>query len=71
MISPCTCFNPSAEASHHVSLWRSLNLTVPNSPGLVRMDDPEYANIPPDSRKPPAPIDPSGTSTLISDERGC
>ncbi|KAG1828068.1 inorganic pyrophosphatase [Suillus variegatus] len=35
------------------------NLTNPNSPGLVTRNDPTYANIPPDSRQPPALIDPS------------
>jgi hypothetical protein len=37
----------------------SQNVTVENSPGFVRPNDPAYANLPPDSRKPPAPIDPS------------
>ncbi|KAG0707447.1 inorganic pyrophosphatase [Suillus ampliporus] len=35
------------------------NLTNPNSPGLVTRSDPTYANLPADSRQPPAPIDPS------------
>ncbi|KAK7058443.1 Inorganic pyrophosphatase [Paramarasmius palmivorus] len=35
------------------------NITIANSPDFVRRDDPVYTNIPPDSRKPPAPIDPS------------
>ncbi|KAG7099639.1 Inorganic pyrophosphatase [Marasmius oreades] len=35
------------------------NITISNSPGFVRRDDPSYTNIPPDSRKAPAPIDPS------------
>ena len=41
---------------------RSRNLTVRESPGRVSEDDPTYASIPPDSRKPPAPIDPSSES---------
>jgi inorganic pyrophosphatase len=35
------------------------NITISNSPGFVRRDDPAYTSLPPDSRKPPAPIDPS------------
>lgn len=35
------------------------NLTVDRSPGQVRPGDAVHAAIPPDSRKPPAPIDPS------------
>jgi hypothetical protein len=38
----------------------SLNVTNVNSVGFVRRDDPIYTSLPPDSRKPPAPIDPSG-----------
>jgi hypothetical protein len=38
----------------------SRNITHPNTPGYMRRDDPAYLTIPPDSRKPPAPIDPSG-----------
>jgi len=35
------------------------NLTVEGSPAKVHPSDPLYANLPPDSRKPPTPIDPS------------
>ncbi|KAK7064111.1 gamma-tubulin RING complex protein [Favolaschia claudopus] len=35
------------------------NITIMNSPGFIPRDHPMYTNIPPDSRKPPAPIDPS------------
>lgn len=35
------------------------NITISNSPGFVRRDDPSYTSLPPDSRKPPAPVDPS------------
>ena len=38
----------------------SLNVTNQNSVGFVRRDDPVYTNLPPDSRKAPAPIDHSG-----------
>ena len=44
----------------------SRNLTIPNSPGHVTKDDPSYTSIPPDSRKPPAPIDPASESILTS-----
>ncbi|KAJ6519966.1 inorganic pyrophosphatase, partial [Mycena sanguinolenta] len=35
------------------------NITIKNSPGFIQRDQPLYTNLPPDSRKPPAPIDPS------------
>lgn len=35
------------------------NITISNSPGFVRRDDTLYTGLPLDSRKPPAPIDPS------------
>lgn len=35
------------------------NLTVDSSPAQVSTSDPVYHQLPPDSRKPPAPIDPS------------
>lgn len=41
------------------SIPNSQNLTIENSLGFVRPNDPVYASLPPDSRKPPAPIDPS------------
>ncbi len=34
-------------------------MEVERSPGRIAIDDPRYQSIPPDSRKPPAPIDPS------------
>jgi len=35
------------------------NVNVQDSPGLIKHNDPDYARIPTDSRKPPAPVDPS------------
>jgi inorganic pyrophosphatase len=43
---------PDPDTSH--------NITIKNSPGFIQRDHPMYTNLPPDSRKPPAPIDPSG-----------
>jgi len=40
-------------------ILHSRNITISNSPGFVRRDDPSYTSLPPDSRKPPAPVDPS------------
>ncbi len=37
----------------------SRNISVQNSPGFTRKDDPAYTGLPADSRKPPAPVDPS------------
>ncbi|KAI0363735.1 inorganic diphosphatase [Pilatotrama ljubarskyi] len=48
--------SPAKTASYDISIR---NVTVPNSPGYTRKDDPAYTSLPPDSRKPPAPIDPS------------
>jgi len=48
--------SPVKSATYDLSIQ---NVTVENSPGFVRPTDPVYANLPPDSRKPPAPIDPS------------
>lgn len=48
--------SPAKSATYDLSIQ---NLTIENSPGFVRPSDPVYANLPPDSRKPPAPIDPS------------
>ncbi|KDQ14772.1 hypothetical protein BOTBODRAFT_32533 [Botryobasidium botryosum FD-172 SS1] len=45
-----------ATPSHGISIT---NITNPESPGFVKRSDPVYANLPPDSRKPPAAIDPS------------
>ena len=66
MISPCKSLCPCAQAHPHVVLRRSRNVTIQNSPGISSRNDPVYATIPPDSRKPPAAIDPSGTPTLHS-----
>ncbi|KAJ7170022.1 inorganic pyrophosphatase [Mycena filopes] len=35
------------------------NITIKNSPGFIQRDQRLYTELPPDSRKPPAPIDPS------------
>lgn len=48
----------------NLSFFFSRNITQPNSPGFIRRDDPTYTSLPPDSRKPPAPIDPSGELSL-------
>ncbi|KAI0778736.1 inorganic diphosphatase [Trametes elegans] len=48
--------SPAKTPSYDISIR---NITNPNSPGYTRKDDPAYTGIPPDSRKPPAPIDPS------------
>lgn len=37
----------------------SRNVSVQNSPGYTRKDDPAYTSLPADSRKPPGPVDPS------------
>lgn len=39
----------------------SANLTIERSPGLVRPGEGDHGAIPAESRKPPAPIDPSST----------
>jgi hypothetical protein len=46
------------------SWFVSCNLTVQGSAHRVTKDDPLYANLPHDSRKAPAPVDPSSKSTL-------
>ena len=43
----------------------SRNTTIENSPGYVKTNDPTYASIPADSRKPPAPIDPASPSSSL------
>ncbi|PFH49817.1 hypothetical protein AMATHDRAFT_146758 [Amanita thiersii Skay4041] len=48
--------SPSKTPTYDISIR---NITISNSPGFVRRDDPSYTSLPPDSRKPPAPIDPS------------
>ncbi|KAJ7070895.1 inorganic pyrophosphatase [Mycena amicta] len=35
------------------------NITIKNSPGFIQRDHRKYTDLPSDSRKPPAPIDPS------------
>jgi len=35
------------------------NVTIENSPGYVRPNDPSYTGLPHDSRKPPGPVDAS------------
>ncbi|KAJ1302618.1 hypothetical protein OPQ81_002935 [Rhizoctonia solani] len=47
---------PAKTPSYDLSI---ANVTVTNSPGYVDKTNPIYTSIPPDSRKPPAPIDPS------------
>ncbi|KAF9469849.1 inorganic pyrophosphatase [Collybia nuda] len=47
---------PSKTPSYDLSIR---NITIQNSPGFVRRDDLSYTSVPADSRKPPAPIDPS------------
>ncbi|GJJ13794.1 hypothetical protein Clacol_008051 [Clathrus columnatus] len=47
---------PATTANYEISIT---NLTIENSPGLVQKIDPEYINLTPDSRQPPAPINPS------------
>ena len=37
------------------------NTTIPNSPGYTKTDE----GVPPDSRKPPAPVDPSSKSYFL------
>jgi len=48
--------SPAKSATYDLSIQ---NVTLESSLGFVRPNDPVYANLPPDSRKPPAPIDPS------------
>ncbi|CAE7168896.1 unnamed protein product [Rhizoctonia solani] len=47
---------PAKTPSYDLSIT---NVTVPNSPGYVERSHSTYTSLPPDSRKPPAPIDPS------------
>lgn len=46
----------SKTEAYHLAIH---NTTVKNSKGAVSTSDPAYTSIPADSRKPPAPIDPS------------
>ncbi|KAG8903296.1 Inorganic pyrophosphatase [Tulasnella sp. 403] len=48
--------SPASTPSYNLSI---LNVTVAGSPGHTRSNDPGYQSIPPDSRQPPAPVDPS------------
>ncbi|KAI0308122.1 inorganic pyrophosphatase [Multifurca ochricompacta] len=48
--------SPAKTSNYDLSIR---TVTVENSPGYVRKDDPSYTNLPPDSRKPPAPVDPA------------
>ncbi|KDQ63215.1 hypothetical protein JAAARDRAFT_29238 [Jaapia argillacea MUCL 33604] len=48
--------SPAKTPSYEIAI---VNSTVPNSPAYARRGDPVFASIPPDSRRPPAPIDPS------------
>ncbi|KAL5640198.1 hypothetical protein ACGC1H_007467 [Rhizoctonia solani] len=47
---------PAKTPSYELSI---ANITTPNSPGYVDRSNPIYTSLPPDSRKPPAPVDPS------------
>ncbi|CAE6475575.1 unnamed protein product [Rhizoctonia solani] len=47
---------PAKTANYDLSI---ANITTPNSPGYVDRSNPIYTSLPPDSRKPPAPVDPS------------
>jgi len=47
---------PSTTSAYNLSIK---NLTLNETPGQVHRNDSQYAAIPPDSRKPPAPIEPS------------
>jgi len=48
--------SPAKTASYDLSIR---NVTVSNSPGHTSKSDSAYVSIPQDSRKPPAPIEPS------------
>jgi len=48
--------SPAKTPSYDLSIY---NLTVDGSPHQVKKTDQVYASLPPDSRKPPAPIDPT------------
>ncbi|KZO96433.1 pyrophosphatase-domain-containing protein [Calocera viscosa TUFC12733] len=52
---------PAKTPSYEISIT---NTTIENSPGFVRKSDPVYTGLPTDSRKPPAPIDPSSAYRL-------
>jgi len=48
--------SPAVTPTYNLSIR---NVTIPQSLGFVSMDDPAYQSLPQDSRKPPAPIEPS------------
>ncbi|EGN93113.1 hypothetical protein SERLA73DRAFT_145953 [Serpula lacrymans var. lacrymans S7.3] len=48
--------SPAKTPSYDLSIR---NITTQGSPGFVSRNDPSYVNVPQDSRKPPAPIEPS------------
>ncbi|CAA7265887.1 unnamed protein product [Cyclocybe aegerita] len=47
---------PARTASYDISIR---NVTIQNSPGFVRRDDPSYTSLPPPSGRAPEPIEPS------------
>jgi inorganic pyrophosphatase len=53
------CVFPHTRFSNHVLHPHSRNITIQNSVGFTKRDEPVYTEIPSDSRKPPAPIDAS------------
>ncbi|KAF8346212.1 inorganic pyrophosphatase [Amanita rubescens] len=53
---------PSKTHKYDISIR---NVTVHDSPGFTRKDDPVYTNLPSDSRKHPAPIDPSSKDDYL------
>jgi len=64
-ISPCELFK-FVHFFKNRSLVVSSNITISNSPsGFLRRHEPAYTKLPPDSRKPPAPIDPSGKENTV------
>ncbi|THG94198.1 hypothetical protein EW026_g7225 [Hermanssonia centrifuga] len=48
--------SPAKTPSYDLSIR---NTTIPNSPGHTSKNDPAYSGLPADSRKAPAPVDPS------------
>ncbi|OBZ79771.1 Inorganic pyrophosphatase [Grifola frondosa] len=48
--------SPAKTPNYDISIR---NISVQNSPGYVSKNDPAYTSLPPDSRKAPAPVDPS------------
>jgi hypothetical protein len=70
MTFPCT-YNQYLVSYTISKLFCSRNITIQNSPAFTRRDDPAYTSIPQDSKKAPAPIDPSGTSIRIPPTMRC